>query len=96
MNEQDLKMMDKHIKCQIVKWENDIKPFEIKYVRKNTFWTVNVQNVLGVLLITILKFRSNRFYKNMNSKNCRILNFFRYIVLLFLEKKSKLIIHLKI
>ena len=28
----------------------------------------NVQNVLGVLLITILKFRNNCFYKNFYSK----------------------------
>ena len=34
----------------------------------------NVQNVLGILLKTILKFRNNRFYKYFYSKNCRILN----------------------
>ena len=32
----------------------------------------NVQNVLVLLLKTILKFRNNRFYKNFYSKNCRI------------------------
>ena len=32
----------------------------------------NVQNVLGILLKTILKFRNNRFYKNFYSKNRRI------------------------
>ena len=36
----------------------------------------NVQNVLGILLKTILKIRNNRFYKNFYSKNCRILNVF--------------------
>ena len=36
----------------------------------------NVQNVLGILLITILKFRNNCFYKNFYPKNCRILNVF--------------------
>ena len=33
----------------------------------------NVQKVLGILLKTILKFRNNCFYKNLYSKNCRIL-----------------------
>ena len=31
----------------------------------------NVQNVLGILLKNILKFRNNHFYKNFYSKNCR-------------------------
>ena len=31
----------------------------------------NVQNVLGILLKTILKIRNNRFYKNFYSQNCR-------------------------
>ena len=33
----------------------------------------NVQNIIGILLKNILKFRNNRFYKNFYSKNCRIL-----------------------
>ena len=36
----------------------------------------NVQNVLGILLKTIIKFRNSRFYKNFYAKNCRILSFF--------------------
>ena len=47
----------------------------------------NVQNVLGVLFIIILKFRNNRFYKNFYCKNCRILHLFRHIVWVFIEGK---------
>ena len=36
----------------------------------------NVQNVLGILLKTILKIRNNRFYKNFYSQNCRMLHVF--------------------
>ena len=39
MNEQELKLINKHIKCHIVKWANDIKIFWNKYVRKNAFRT---------------------------------------------------------
>ena len=77
MNKRKLKLINKHIKCLIVKWANVIKLFWIKYVlwikyvKKMNYELKNVQNVLGVLLITILKFRNNRFYKNFYSKNCR-------------------------
>ena len=32
----------------------------------------NIQNDLGILLKTILKFRNTRFYQNLYSKNSRI------------------------
>ena len=35
LNEQKIKLINKHIKCNIVKLENDIKLFWIKYVLKN-------------------------------------------------------------
>ena len=71
------------------------KLFWNKYVRKIHFELKNVQNVLGVLLITILKFRNNRFYqllfqkfpiKYKKSTHC----------LGYSRTKKKLIIHLKI
>ena len=39
MNEQELKLINRHIKCHIVKWANDVKLFWIKYVQKNELWT---------------------------------------------------------
>ena len=45
MNGQELIITNKHIKCHIVKWANDIKllwikyVFWIKYVKKNALWT---------------------------------------------------------
>ena len=45
MNEQELKLINKHMKCHNVKSANDIKLFWIKYVlwikyvRKNELWT---------------------------------------------------------
>ena len=36
----------------------------------------STQNVLGILLKTILKIRNNRFYKNFYSKNFRMLHGF--------------------
>ena len=45
-------------------------------MEKKYYELKNVQNVLGILLTTILKFRNNRFYKNFYSKNYRILHFF--------------------
>ena len=45
MNEQELKLVNKHMKCHIVKLANDIKLFWIKYVlwikyvQKNELWT---------------------------------------------------------
>ena len=46
----------------------------------------NVQNVLGILLKTILKFRNNSFYKNLYTKNCRILNVFDTLLGYFRRK----------
>ena len=43
----------------------------------------NVQNFLGILLKTILKFRNNRFYKNFYSKNYRILNVLDTFLVIF-------------
>ena len=37
MNEQELKLINKHIKCHILKLENDIKLFWIKYVLKKHY-----------------------------------------------------------
>ena len=49
---------------------------EISTYKKIHYEVKNVQNVLGVMLISILKFRNNCFYKNFYSKNCRFLFFF--------------------
>ena len=43
--------------------------YELNTYKKIDYELKNVQNVLGVLVITILKFRNNRFYKNFYSKN---------------------------
>ena len=43
--------------------------YELGTYKKINYEPKNVQNVLGVLLITILQFRNNRFYKNLYSKN---------------------------
>ena len=45
--------------------------YELSTYEKMNYEPKNVQNVLGVLLITILKSRNNRFYKNFYSKNRR-------------------------
>ena len=47
----------------------------------------NVQNVLGVLFIIILKFRNNHFYKNFYSKNRRNLPFLNTLLGVFDENK---------
>ena len=52
-----------------------LNSFELSTYKKIHYELKNVENILGVLLITILKFRNNCFYKNIYSKNCRI-NFF--------------------
>ena len=46
--------------------------FELSTYEKMNYELKNVQNVLGVLLITILRFRNNRFYKNFYSKTRRL------------------------
>ena len=46
----------------------------------------NVQNVLGILLKTILKIRNNRFYNNFYSKNFRILHVFDTVFEYFWSK----------
>ena len=81
MNKRNEKLINKHIKCHIVKRENDIEPSELitsnelSTYKKMNYELKNVQNVLGILLKTILKFSNNRFYKNLYSKNCRIKKF---------------------
>ena len=45
--------------------------YELSTYEKMNNELKNVQNVLGVLLITILKLRNNCFYKNLYSKTCR-------------------------
>ena len=45
---------------------------EISTYEKMHYELKNVPNVFGILLKIILKFRNNRFYKNLYSKNCRI------------------------
>ena len=87
MNDPVLKMTNKQIKCHIFKWADDIKLLWNKYIQKKYYELSSVQNVPGILLKTIIKFRNNWFYKNFYSKNCRILIFFRYIVRVFLEEK---------
>ena len=49
---------------------------EISMYQRIHFELKNVQNVLGILLKTILKTRNNRFYKNFYSRNCRMLHVF--------------------
>ena len=71
-----IKMMNKHIKFHIVKWANVLKLFWNKNLWKMHYELKNVQNVLGVLLKSILKFRNNRFYKSFYYKNLRILHVF--------------------
>ena len=46
--------------------------YELITYEKMNYELKNVQNVLGVLLITILKFRNNCFYKNLYSKTRRL------------------------
>ena len=53
-----------------------IKCSEISTYEKMHYELKNFQNVLGILLKTILKFRNNRFYKKFYSKNWRILHVF--------------------
>ena len=48
----------------------------------------NVQNVLGVLLKTILRIRNSRFYENFYSKNCRMLPAFDKLFEYFWEKEK--------
>ena len=56
-----------------------------KSVRQNALRAQESQNVLGILLKTILKFRNSHFYKNLYSKNCRILIFFQCCVHVYME-----------
>ena len=83
-----IKMKNKHIKCHIVKWANVNKLFWNKYVWKMHYELKNVQNVLGILLKTILNFRNNSWYKNFYSKNCRILNVFDTLFGYFWKKNK--------
>ena len=48
--------------------------YEISTYKKMYLELKNVQNVLDVLLKTILKIKNNRLYKNLYSKNCRMLH----------------------
>ena len=43
---------------------------EISTYKKMHYELKNVQNILGVLLITVLTLRNNRLYKNFYSQNC--------------------------
>ena len=45
--------------------------YELSMYEKMNCEVKNAQNVLRVLLITILKIGNNRFYKKFYSKNCR-------------------------
>ena len=49
---------------------------EISTHEKMNYELKNIQNVLGILLETILKTGNNRFYKNFYSQNCRMLHVF--------------------
>ena len=75
MNEPVLKMMNKHMKCHIVKRANFIKLFWNKYVQKNALRTEELSKCSWYIIETILKFRNNRFYKNFYSR--------KYIILIF-------------
>ena len=55
-----------------------IKCSEISTYEKMHYELKNFQNILGILLKTILKFGNYRFYKNFYAKNCRILKFLIY------------------
>ena len=53
-----------------------LKCSEISTYEKIHFELKNVQNVLDILLKKNLKTRNNRLYKNLYSKNCRMLHVF--------------------
>ena len=53
-----------------------LKCSEISTYGKMHYELKNVQNVLGILLKSIIKVRNNSFYKNFYSKNCRMLHIF--------------------
>ena len=44
--------------------------YEFGTYEKMNYELNKVKNVVGVLLITIINSRNNRFYKNLYSKNC--------------------------
>ena len=56
---------------------------------------MNVLNVLGKLLKTILKIRNSRFHENFYSKNCRMLPVFDKLFGYFFGKEIILYIFLK-
>ena len=53
-----------------------LKYSEISMYKRIHYELKNVQNILGILLKNILKIRINGFYKNLYSKNCRMLHVF--------------------
>ena len=46
--------------------------YELGAYKQMNYELKNIQNILGVSLITILKFGNNPFYKKLYSKNCRL------------------------
>ena len=71
MNEQELKLINKKLNAILLSEQMTLNSSELSTYEKMHYELKNVQNVLGVLLITIIKFRNNRFYKNFYSKNYR-------------------------
>ena len=65
------------------------------WIQKNTFELKNVQNVLGILLKTIVKIRNSRFYESFYSKNCIMLPVFDKLLRYFFGKEIILYIFLK-
>ena len=49
---------------------------EISTYKRIHFKLKSVNNVLGILLKSIIKIRKSRFYENFHSKNCRMLPVF--------------------
>ena len=68
-----IKMMNKHINAILWSELMSLNCSEISTYEKTHYILKNVQNVLGTLLKTILKFRNNNLYKNFYSKGFIIL-----------------------
>ena len=73
MNEPVLKLMNNVLNAILLSEKMTLNSSEISTYEKIHHELKNVQNVLGVLWIAILKFNNNNFYKNLYSKNFRII-----------------------
>ena len=72
MNEQELKLINKKLNAILLSEQMTLNSSELSTYEKMHYELKNVQNVLGVLFITILESRNNCFYMNFFSKNFRI------------------------